>query len=417
MQFRRLALAGAMGILAGAAAAQGLRPPAELPPPGFTGQQYTDSRGCVFLKAGLGGQTNWVARVGSNRKQLCGYPPSFAPVTEVARETAPAAAPAPTAAAPAPAPKTAAAKPAAAPAATPATPPARTVTAAPTKPAAPVVQATRGCPANAPFGQRAQRADGSVALFCSASQDRLAAAVAAARAPARTAAPAPQAARSATAPAQAPVVPPVTPGISTDVRIVCPASAPNPQRVTLGDGTSAILCAGPDGDVRTAAAGLRRNGLTFAPVVPAGYRFAWEDDRLNPRRGQGTAQGQLAQDQVWTRDVPARLVTAQPAQTTTVAASNAQRNQVTVSSSNTRAEPGQATARIFVQVGSFGVPANAQAAQGRLAALGLPAASSRATIKGKPVQVVLAGPFGSPEQARAAMNDVRRAGYSDAFIR
>jgi hypothetical protein len=209
------------------------------------------------------------------------------------------------------------------------------------------------------------------------------------------------------------VVPPVTPGISTDVRIVCPASAPNPQRVKLGDGSSAILCAGPDGDVQTAAAGLRRNGLTFAPVVPAGYRFAWEDDRLNPRRGQGTVEGQIAQDQVWTRDVPARAVAAQPAQTATVAASNAPRSQVTVSSSNT----GQAAARIFVQVGSFGVPSNAQAAEGRLAALGLPTASRRAAIKGKPVQVVLAGPFGSPEQARAALTAARRAGFGDAFIR
>lgn len=405
MLFRRLALAGVIGILAGGtlaggAAAQALRPPAELPPPGFAGQQYTDSRGCVFLKAGLGGQTNWVARVGSDRRQLCGYPPSFAPATEVAR----AAAPSRTAPTPA--------------ATSPAAPQARTTpAAAPAKPAAPAVQATRGCPANAPYGQRAQRADGSVALFCSASQERLAAAVAAARAPARTAAPAPQVSRSATAPAQAPVVPPVTPGISADVRIVCPASAPNPQRVTLGDGSSAILCAGPDGDVRTAAAGLRRNGLTFAPVVPAGYRFAWEDDRLNPRRGQGTEQGQLAQDQVWTRDVPARLVTASPAQNTTVAASNAPRSQVTVSSSNTGQATAAPTARIFVQVGSFGVPANAQAAKGRLSALGLPAASSRATLRGKPVQVVLAGPFGSQEQARAALNAARRGGFADAFIR
>lgn len=378
MLFRRLALAGVIGILAGPVAAQDLRPPRELPPPGFTGQQYTDSRGCVFLKAGLGGRTNWVARIGRDRRQLCGYPPTFARATEVAEDAPPAAA-APVAAAPPPA------------------QPARR--AAPAPQPRPAVQATRGCPANAPIGERARRADGSVALFCSASRDRLAAAIAAAQSPA------PQVTRSAAAPAQAPVVPPVTPGISADVRIVCPASAPNPQRVTLRDGSSTILCAGPDGDVQTAAAGLRRNGLTFAPLVPPGYRFAWEDDRLNPRRGQGTAEGQMAQDRVWTRDVPARMVAAP-------AAAPSQGRQVTVSSSDT----GRA-ARLFVQVGSFGVPANAQAAQGRLSALGLPAAARRATIRGKAVQVVYAGPFATQTEARVAVAAARRAGFADAFIR
>jgi hypothetical protein len=50
--------------------------PSELPPPDYAGQQYVDSRGCLFLRAGYGGQTLWVPRVTRGGQPLCGYPPS-----------------------------------------------------------------------------------------------------------------------------------------------------------------------------------------------------------------------------------------------------------------------------------------------------------------------------------------------------
>jgi cell division protein FtsN len=70
-----------------------------------------------------------------------------------------------------------------------------------------------------------------------------------------------------------------------------------------------------------------------------------------------------------------------------------------------------------VQVGSFAVPSNADGARARLAGMGLPVAGGRGAIKGKAVQVVYAGPFGSPAAAQAALRSVRSAGFGDAFIR
>ncbi len=64
-------------VLAGsAAAAQDLIRPAELPPQDYNGQQYVDSKGCLFLRAGSGGQTIWVPRVTRRGASICGYPPS-----------------------------------------------------------------------------------------------------------------------------------------------------------------------------------------------------------------------------------------------------------------------------------------------------------------------------------------------------
>lgn len=60
--------------------------PAEYPPASFKGKQYVDSKGCVFIRAGVDGATTWVPRVARNRKLICGFQP-----TQVAGSSAPSA--------------------------------------------------------------------------------------------------------------------------------------------------------------------------------------------------------------------------------------------------------------------------------------------------------------------------------------
>lgn len=47
---------------------------AETPPGDFSGKQYVDRRGCVFIRVGLG---EWVARVTRRGEPVCGYQPSL----------------------------------------------------------------------------------------------------------------------------------------------------------------------------------------------------------------------------------------------------------------------------------------------------------------------------------------------------
>lgn len=58
--------------------------PAEQPAADYQGQSYVDSNGCIFLKAGYGGDATWVPRVGQNRKPICGQTPTNA-VSEVVK--------------------------------------------------------------------------------------------------------------------------------------------------------------------------------------------------------------------------------------------------------------------------------------------------------------------------------------------
>ena len=153
------------------------------------------------------------------------------------------------------------------------------------------------------------------------------------------------------------------------------------------------------------------------PKPPIGYKLAWEDDRLNPLRGVGTAQGQAQQDLIWTRRVPAGLVAAQPLPLLPRwVLPVLQTNVSTMSAPVARAAAPAAPGGRMVQIGSYGQPANAQGAARRLATLGLPVATGQITTGSKALQIVYAGPFATNSEAEAALSAARGAGFGDAFL-
>jgi len=419
----KMVAAAAVVVAAGwgaahAQSANDLSSPREQPPASFAGQQYVDSRGCVFLRAGVGGRVNWVPRVRDDRKQLCGYPPTFGGGSQVAVENGspePRAEPAPrVAAAPRPAPQ-----------------PAPVTGRKPIDTVASITTPPRIRQAPAPSNQAPS---------------------------ARIMAPKPSQAIPAPRIA-APAAVQVPRGTGAERlgttagagKIGCYADAPVAERFALRNGGSIVMCTKGDGDLTKArppllpggAAAVAPSGFVegtarkrdAAPTSqrvavssqdrkpPKGYKQAWDDDRLNPNRGKGTRAGWADQDQVWTRDIPAQLVedvARTKARCTDQSCTKQRRTYVSSKSEPAATAPRQQAAnagKSFVQVGTYGVPENADGASSRLRAAGLPVTRAKTVNGGRSFQVVMAGPFTSGSDAQAALAAARRAGFSDAFIR
>ncbi|SFD23816.1 SPOR domain-containing protein [Tropicimonas isoalkanivorans] len=200
-------------------------------------------------------------------------------------------------------------------------------------------------------------------------------------------APAPAPAPSRKAPrAKAPA--PASPTYNAPaLQIRCPDDAPVMYR-KANDGKVTIWCS----PAKTAAATPR----TKLPTPPAGYTYAFDEGQYNPDRGERTAEGSAQMNRVWTNDVPQKLAEPQTgARLSTMAPAS----------------------RRYVQVGTYAVPSNAQAAVARLQQAGLPAGTARYTSGGRELKVVVSGPFATEAQVRSALTTARRAGFTDAFPR
>lgn len=362
----------ALLIGASGAVAQGIGGgplPAEFPPASFDGRQYVDSQGCAFIRAGVGGATTWVPRVTRSREQVCGLQPTFGkPVAQPA--------PAPTQVAKAEPPKPT--PPAAKPAPKPAAEPVRTVASVTTPPRAMAPAPRRVAPTPPPAPQPAMNCPelGDSARFMQGEGVRCG----------------PQ------------DEPPVTYAVE----------------------------AGRDGSTATkpayAAPTVRADTYRAPPAattgirVPDGYRPVWKDDRLNPNRGPRTAQGDADSDLIWTQTVPRRLIDRRTGQDVTRLFPGLSYPHTTFAAQSRQAVAAPqaapvATAHQFVQVGTFGVPANAQRSAARLQQAGLPVQTSSFRKGGKSYQVVFAGPFGNSNDLAQALHTARQAGFRDAFLR
>lgn len=159
--------------------------------------------------------------------------------------------------------------------------------------------------------------------------------------------------------------------------------------------------------------------------VPSGHKLVnWGDNRLNLRRGVRTVQGDAQTSQVWSNTVPRTLV-AVPTQarivTTQHSTARAQDPQTVVTRVSTRSGPAPARSgpatndqRLYVRVAIYAAEGDARAVAQSLARTGLP--MHLGTIRSSGNKVVLVGPFASGAQAKAALRQVRAAGYRGARL-
>lgn len=403
--------------------------PREFPPASYSSNQYVDSTGCAFLRAGLSGTVTWVPRVNRDRTQLCGFQPSIVSVDMTIAENAAAIANAPVISIDVPA---------ATPMATAAADmadvgmPIETVASLTTPPRVPAVQPVSPriievpTPVSAPVispaiphmtmaqicadmdatGHRYMNAETGIPVRCGPQLQPVstgAAGVAQVSARAMV-----NLGGQIMTVAQLCQISDATGNrylnAATGIPVRCGPQIQSPSGLTAPLGQQLVTQApiapvaipypAPvAAQIATAVSAPNRMQppVVIAPAAvimpPAGYVPVWDDGRLNPHRGlpEGNAQAVVAPvtTQVSAMNLP------QPA----------------------------ATGHRFVQVGTFADPANADRTAARLQALGLPVGFATMTRNGTQMRIVVAGPFVDVASLQAALLAARSAGFTDAFTR
>jgi len=431
------ALMSALG--AGIAQAQSFRDqPAEFPSASYKGKQYVDSKGCVYIRAGIDGNVTWVPRVSRKRQGVCGFKPTNvqtaasapagaadAPV-QITVNSAPVAAKQPTVAArPLPQRK---AKPVVVRQKAPKVvrqPVPRSVDV----PAAPITQAPVA------VAQVPSTCAGRSAISQQYSGSRTKGVVV------------------RCGPQTAPILPSTA---QVAVTGTAPSHVSTTHRVTA---TAKPAPAHAYTRIVPKHVAINRQNTYANVAVPKGYRPVWEDDRLNPKRAEQNLAGRSQMLLIWTNTVPRRLINQKTGQDVTARlplvypytsveqqrrdlgdvtfakrngqlvkrivrnknAAPAKRKPVYSSRSAPKpvatapATP-RAAGKTYVQIGVYGDSANAQRAAQRIARMGMGARIGKSTRGGKTYLSVQAGPFGA-SSAPAALGKLRGAGYGDAYIR
>ena len=463
-----IAASGALGI----AQAQSLRQsgePAEFPPSTYKGRQYVDSKGCVYIRAGIDGNVTWVPRVSRSREQICGLPPTNVGTraAQVARQPAPKPAAQPAATAPRAAAGAAAATASTVRRSTPAA-------AVATRPRVETQPVRRAAPALVrPVAQPTPAVRSVTAATTTATAARTSPQVATKQRRAATT-------RSA------------CPGMSalsaqymgtSRYGVRCGPQAESPHgavgRVVAAPSALAPAAAAPQAYVPRSYA----TGRTYAPAqprrygqatriaprhvyekqqaanvgnlrIPDGYKRVWMDGRLNPRRAQQTFQGKDQMDLIWTKTVPRKLIVRRTGRVVTrdypelvyPYTSYEQMNQAQAQApsqgygmktyvSSRGAAPDASTSRkaqspvksataatqrashSYVQAGVYATRAQAATAAQRLARTGVTTRLGTLTKGGKSYSLVLAGPFRTQSQLDSALATARAAGFGNARLR
>ncbi|MDF3415662.1 SPOR domain-containing protein [Sulfitobacter sp. M57] len=423
--------------------------PAEFPARSYKGKQYVDSKGCVFIRAGIDGNVSWVPRVTRDRKTVCGFRPTNAGTAVAEAPTAVAEEIKVEAATPVvkPAPRRVAQakkKRRAAPAVV-RQKPKRKV--APPKPrvakVAPVVvpqgqQRTvvaeqGGCPGASAISGRYLRGTG---VRCG--------------------------------PQTQPVVGNhFTPRTQTFV-VAGKSRRASVQAVPAAKARIAPVASEVTATTRIVPKHVAQNRINTRNVsVPRGYRPVWTDDRLNPKRAEQNLKGRSDMLLVWTQTLPRRLINQSTGRDvtasvplvypyTSVTQQRRDLGEVTIVQRDgqtvkrvvrhakgkalkrkpvysSRSAPQSAAApkvvqrkvkaspalagKKYVQVGTYGDAANAQRAAQKIARMGMAARIGKHRSGGKTYMSVQAGPFNGTQALRSAMRRLRGAGYADAFAR